>query len=271
MPYDKIVDSAKLDAEMKATANAIRAKTGGTSGLPWRDSVGFADAVRAISQAEDLDAELDAQESKLTELLATLEGKAAGGGAADPDLPPGYRRASYIQFTGDQEIDTGIIPNQNTTIKIWFTRESSASQYLYGVASDGNTASVTAYLSSGGSWRFGAKSASRTVGVDTDIIRTAIVSKTGIEHEGGTNAFSDTAGFTAIGTLIIGGVRNANGTIASPQFIGKMFGLEILDGTEIVRKLVPVVDTKDVYRFFDLVSQEFFDSITDVLLDGGNL
>lgn len=222
-------------------------------------------------QAENLDTELEEQEEKLRGLITTLQGKASGAGAGDPELPAGYRRASYIQFAGEQEIDTGIIPNQNTTIKIWFTRESSASQYLYGVASDDNTASVTAYLSSGGSWRFGGKSASRSVGVDTEIIRTAIVSKTGIEHESGKNAFSGTADFAANGTLIIGGVRNANGTIAAAQFVGKIFGFDMLDGADTVQKLIPVVDSEGTYRFYDKVSQTFFDTITDTPLDGGNL
>lgn len=228
--------------------------------------------ISQIAGTENLDTELDAQEEKLKAIITTLQGKAAGGsGAADPELPAGYRRVSYIRFAGEQEIDTDVVPNQDTTIKIWFTRESSASQYLYGVSSDGNTASVTAYLSSGGSWRFGAKSASRSVGVDDEIICTAIVSKTGIEHESGTNAFSGTADFTAIGTLIIGGVRNASGTIAAAQFIGKIFGIELLDGSVAVRKLIPVVDAEGIYRFYDTVSQEFFDSITDTPLDGGNL
>jgi hypothetical protein len=45
MAYDKVVDSAKLDAAMTATANAIRAKTGGSSAIQWKETTGFADAV----------------------------------------------------------------------------------------------------------------------------------------------------------------------------------------------------------------------------------
>lgn len=48
MAYDKIVDSAKLDAGMTATANAIRAKTGGTGAIPWDSATGFKTAVEAI-------------------------------------------------------------------------------------------------------------------------------------------------------------------------------------------------------------------------------
>lgn len=48
MAIDKAVDSAALDAGMTATANAIRAKSGGSALLAWDAAKGFADAVAAI-------------------------------------------------------------------------------------------------------------------------------------------------------------------------------------------------------------------------------
>lgn len=84
MAYDKVVDSAKLDAGMTATANAIRAKTGGTSAIPWEETTGFADAVGDISQAEDLSEELSAQDALISALEEAVAGKAAGGGTVEP-------------------------------------------------------------------------------------------------------------------------------------------------------------------------------------------
>lgn len=49
MAFDKVIDSAKLDAGMTATANAIRAKTGGTSPIAWDSADGFRGAVEAIN------------------------------------------------------------------------------------------------------------------------------------------------------------------------------------------------------------------------------
>lgn len=49
MPYDKLIDSAKLDAAMNASADAIRAKTGGTADIPWDESTGFANAISGIT------------------------------------------------------------------------------------------------------------------------------------------------------------------------------------------------------------------------------
>lgn len=49
MAYDKVVDSASLDAAMTYTANRIRNKTGGTDQIAWDSAKGFGDAVDAIT------------------------------------------------------------------------------------------------------------------------------------------------------------------------------------------------------------------------------
>ena len=49
MAFDKIIDSAQLDAAMTYTANRIRNKTGDTNQIIWDSAKGFGDAVDAIS------------------------------------------------------------------------------------------------------------------------------------------------------------------------------------------------------------------------------
>ena len=49
MAFDKVIDSVKLESEITATANAIRAKTGETSKIQWEENTGFATAVEAIT------------------------------------------------------------------------------------------------------------------------------------------------------------------------------------------------------------------------------
>ena len=49
MAYDKVVDSAALDAAMTYTANRIRNKTGDTNQIIWDSAKGFGDAVDAIT------------------------------------------------------------------------------------------------------------------------------------------------------------------------------------------------------------------------------
>lgn len=146
---------------------------------------------------------------------------ATGGGNESIDgIPADYERCDYIQFNDAQVVDTGIVCNQDTKLRIIFTRESTASQYMYGVASDGNLASVTAYL--GGTWRFGNKSALKGnyVAANNDIVYTVIVDKTQIHVPNSKSALRDVDEFETEGTLVLGTCRT-NGAIQSAQLSGR--------------------------------------------------
>lgn len=203
----------------------------------------------------------------VTEYSEVIVNVPTGGGGGDSDLPTGYRRADYILFTGEQIVDTGIIGNQNTKIKLAFTREKSSQHYMYGVASSNNAASITAYM--GGSWRFGNKSATKTPQTNANMIYSGLVDKANVIITDSSSAIGGVTEFETVGTLLLGACRNSDGTLGAPQFVGKIPFFAMWEGDEQVLKLVPVTDGI-TYRFFDMVSQEFFDSITDTPLDGGN-
>lgn len=196
----------------------------------------------------------------------TVNVPSSGGGYTD--LPEGYKRVDYIQFTGEQTIDTGIICNQNTKVKADFTREKSAQHYLLGVASSDNKASVTAYL--GGSFRFGNKSASKTPNTNADMIYSVILSSSEITVTGSKTTISAVNAFETVGTLQLGGCRNSSGTNGAAQFEGKITSFVMWEGAEQVLKLVPVVNSEGQYRFWDMVGKKFHDSMTDTPLTGGN-
>ena len=48
MAFDTVIDKAQLEAAMKATADAIREKTGDTANCTWDPSQGFAGLIAAI-------------------------------------------------------------------------------------------------------------------------------------------------------------------------------------------------------------------------------
>ena len=227
-----------LTDKLTAIAEAIRSKTGKTDSMT------------------------------LDEMPTEIANIQTGGGSADPELPDGYFRCDYIQFTGKQTIDTGIICNQNTKIKAEFSREKSSQHYLLGVASSNNTASVTAYL--GGSFRFGNKSASKTPNTNEDMIYSVILSNSEITITDSKTTISEVNDFETVGTLQLGGCRNSSGTDGAAQFEGKIPFFAIWEGNVQVLKLVPVVNSEGQYRFWDLVGRKFHDSITDTPLQGGN-
>lgn len=249
-----------INSTMTALADEVRELSGKTGKLTLAEMT---------TEVADGNANIADQTSLIAQIQTALEGKTASGGGGETGLPAGYRRVDYIQFSGEQVVDTEIVCNQNTRIQLAFTREKSPQHYLYGVASSDNTASVTAYL--GGSWRFGDKAATKTLTESADMIYSAVVSNSEVTITGNKAAIRGVNAFETIGTLLIGTCRSASGEVGDAQFSGKIFFWTIQQGAEQVQKLVPVVSEDGVYRFFDLVTKTFFDSITDTPLGGGSI
>ena len=231
---------------------------------------------KVICNREDLVAIADAVRDKIGSTkemtlddIATNISKITGGGG-NSDLPAGYRRCDYIQFSGSQWVDTGIIGNQDIQINVSFTWESSTQRHLFGCTSSDNTASITSYMN--GSWRFGNKSASKSFSLkEPKLPYTALVDNTMISTVISNSAISGVNDFETVGTLLLGGARDSDGSLPSVGIVGKVFYFNLWQSGTPVLKLIPVVSADGVYRFFDLVSKEFFDSLTTTPLGGGDL
>lgn len=186
------------------------------------------------------------------------------------DLPTGYNRVDFIELNGEQLIDTGIIGNQNTRIRTSFTWGNTTQNHIFGCASSNNDRSITSYMN--GSWRFGAKSITKSIARNnTTLPYAAYVDKTTIGVTGGISAISDVEDFETIGTLLLGGARSSSGGLPGSGIVGRVFEFKMWDGDTAQLNLVPVVSDAGAYRFYDVVSKTFFDSITDTPLEGGNL
>lgn len=107
MAYDKIIiDSAKFEGAVKATADAIRAKTRGTEKLPWDESTGFASSVSAITPRN---------QSK------TVTPKASSQ-TVKPDS--GYDGLSQVTVNGDSDLKAANIKKGTSIFGITGTLES---------------------------------------------------------------------------------------------------------------------------------------------------
>ena len=223
----------------------------------------IADAIRTKKESTD-----KYLPSEMADAILSI--KSGGGGENIDGLPSGYARADYIQFTGKELVDTGIIGNQDTQINVSFTWESTTQRHLFGCASSDNTASITSYMN--GSWRFGNKSSTKSFSSKNGMLPySALINKTTISLNHSLSSISGVNDFETVGSLLLGGARDTDGTLPSVMITGKVFYFAIWQGEELALKLVPVVSAEGEYRFFDMVSKTFFDSITDTPLGGGNL
>lgn len=296
MAFDKVVDSQALDEGLGAVADAIREKTGsaatmtleqmpeaisgiqtgsGTE-LPELENPGTASELMEGKQLLDgagekvtgtftIAPELEEQGTLIEQIKTALAGKVVGG---NHELPPGYLKADYIQFTGSQFVDTGIIGNQDTRIRVAFAWNDSIQRHVFGCVSVDNTASITSYMN--GSWRFGEKNATKTIAKNNpDMLYIGDVSRTRIAITGSSTAISDVADFETVGTLLLGGARDSDGTLPVVGINGKVAEFWIWSAGELVLHLIPVTDGT-AFRFWDSVGKKFHDSVTDTPLAGGN-
>ena len=194
----------------------------------------------------------------------------AKSGGGDGDLPSGYTKVDFIEFSGKQLVDTGIVGNQDTQIVTSFTWGNATQNHVFGCASSDNTASITSYTN--GSWRFGSKSATKTIMKNNTLLPyTARINNTMIGVTGSNTNISDVADFETPDTLLLGGARNGSGALPSLGIVGRVFYFYLWQGETQVLKLVPVVDANGNYHFFDEIGKRLFNSITDTPLDGGSL
>ena len=122
MAFDKVVDSAQLDAAMTYTANRIRNKTGDTNQIAWDSAKGFGDAVDAITVTDRTyslypprDESVDWTADTFEGIYFTCDSKA---------LPVGHPKRMFkakitLQNAGnvDYQVDLGVIENGTFVIK----------------------------------------------------------------------------------------------------------------------------------------------------------
>lgn len=165
-----------------------------------------------------------------------------------------YEVIDYVTFAKNKLYDLGIV-NSNQTIEVMFARsEKSTTPYLYGCVTSPHTASVTAYLSSGGAWRFG--SSYKGLSTNNTFINRVIVAN-------GTTNYNFTAGtftkstFTTPDTVVLGGYRAASGALTK-NYQGKVCYIRISEDGKYLKDWYPCKRLSDgVEGFWDCVSQSF--------------
>lgn len=170
-----------------------------------------------------------------------------------------YEPIDYVTFNADKLFDAGIIES-TYKIEVLFERtDTSGTPYLYGIATSPHTASVTAYLTSGGSWRWG--SSYRGFTSNTTKMYKVEISNGTFVGDFASAAFTKSSAFTTPDTLIVGGYRGSSGGTAK-QYKGYLYYFRIKDGSTYIADWHPCRRKSDgVEGFWDCVSQKFIEPI----------
>lgn len=186
----------------------------------------------------------------------------SGGG-----LPSSYTAVDYLQSTGEQWIEMGVAPNQNTkaVLKIKINVFTSRGASLIGSRTNINSDDqFTTYLDDYGGTRFlfrmdGQTKAISWTGINTDKIYIVTLSGTEMkaELEDGTAVFSKTFSVPDFTSTVTMALFRSKG-VSGDYFRGRIYSCKHYSGDELIQDFQPCLDTNGVPCMFDFVSRKSF-------------
>lgn len=208
--------------------------------------------IRGISQSEDLTTELDTQEAKLRTLIASLEGKVAGGGA-EPDPREPYQRVEYIESDGEAYILTDFIADDTCGAEMVVSFPSFADHTWMGSRENsGDTRFFAPYAYSASIWYAGfntnvkisASTAIETVyRCQVNFLNSRLAT---VHDESGTlkGSTAISATLTAHTFPICLFTQNHTGTPRTPR-VCSLYGARCARGNDVVREYIPCYRKSD--------------------------
>ena len=167
-------------------------------------------------------------------------------------LPSGYTRLEYIEFTGNQWINTGVLPSSNTELQMEMLAKAS-NKMAYstsGSASSVNGAYYNINGSSGGTANMNGRTTFFTTSLNTK--HKIIQNRNGVTFDSTRYSYNDgVPDFSGTNPLWIGGG-------ASFRFEGYVYSWRINENGNLVQNLVPARRNNDnVLGMYDTVSGTF--------------
>lgn len=197
-------------------------------------------------------------------------------------LPSGYTQLEYIQSSGTQYIDTGVVPNGKSRIVMDCAPTSTASTYCFycsrSVASDAASDSNTMFFISNSYRRDYYGVSSNTSGCYEANKRFTVDNNQGALIIGDTYAITNTVS-TAVSKmpwiLLASAISSGNGIDASS--LGnyaslKLYSCEIYGGSTLVRDFIPCKNPAGAVGLYDTVNGTFYgNSGTGVFTAGAEI
>lgn len=179
-------------------------------------------------------------------------------GGSEMNMGADYEALDYVTFNADKLYDAGIIKSTYQIDVLFERTETAKTPYLYGVVTSPHTASVTAYLSSSGAWRFG--SSYKGLTTTTTKMYKAEISNGKAVLDFTSSTFTKST-FTTPDTLMVGGYRSAAGSLIKTYY-GYIYYFRITEGDTMIVDWYPCRRKSDgVEGFWDCVTQTFIEPL----------
>lgn len=179
-------------------------------------------------------------------------------------LPDGYTQLAWIESSGTQYVDTGVYPNQATSLEMefaptdlsktewWFGVRSSSNTNMFGFYSTGATSVYSTFASSGQTFSIPSIEG-KTVSLEKgDAITT-------LRYGDNVEELEDTDGtFTSEFALVLLSANLAGSIASSTRASGRLYSCHIYDNGALVRNFVPCADPSNVAGLYDRVNGVFY-------------
>lgn len=180
-------------------------------------------------------------------------------------LPSGYKQLEYIEATGNQWVDTGFTPNQDTRIVLDFAAttltvtDGVKSNCLVGSRENTSSRAFALNITTEGYYRFGYNKSSPTTTVAADTNRhTADMNKNVLSLDGAVIYTATYATFSGYASVYIGQIHATNRNYYKGYV--RIYDCQIYDNGTLVRDFVPCSNASGTVGMWDNVNGVFYEN-----------
>ena len=159
-------------------------------------------------------------------------------------LPSGYTKLAYIQSTGTQYVDSGLVVNKSDNYEYTITAQFSNDAY----------GGANGYMQFKSGIANGTKAEIKVVYDGTTHVESVYVN--GVLNSSTDWTDSYNGANVKIGVLKMGDINN--GWFSGEAQIGKVYSQQIKKSGALVRNFQPCIDSSGAVGLYDLVSQQFY-------------
>ena len=172
-------------------------------------------------------------------------------------LPEGYLQLSYIESSGEQYIDTGFKPNQDTRITMDIISMADGTTAFFGTRDTETTNSYILWQMSGTLVRsdYGIGQVEQTV--DNTLVGLVIDKNKNICLFNSYTIENESSQFTCKNNLLLF-TTSTGGTVDTRKLSARLYSCKMYDNDLLIRDFIPVKNESDTVGLYDLVEEKFY-------------